>query len=190
VIPNNGSGARNPLDTLETSRRAPMLVADRQARHGLASPWLIGKTAKEYRATMGNKPIVGLFGVGLEEPYRWKDSVTSNAEIRIWVLDAIANGMRPWLSKFSATLHDERWLNGIEDIYRWTEKNQRDLTHQQTLAEIGLVYSQQTAWYYGGEHADARVDDYGLWLVSGADRVALAIRDGARSSLSLSEVRS
>ena len=39
---------------------------------------------------MGAKPIVGLFGVGLEEPYRWKDSVTSNAEIRIWVLDAIA----------------------------------------------------------------------------------------------------
>jgi hypothetical protein len=162
MVPNNGGGALNPLDTRETSRRAPMLVADRQARRGLAAPWLIGKTAKEFRATMGNKPVIGLFGVGLEEPYRWKDSVTSNAEIRIWVLDAIANGMRPWCSKFSATLHDERWLNGVEEIYLWTEKNRQYLTHQQPLARVGLVFSQQTAWYYGDEHAESKVENYAL----------------------------
>jgi hypothetical protein len=162
MVPNNGGGALNALDTRETSRRAPMLVADRQARRGLAAPWLIGKTAKEFRATMGNKPVIGLFGVGLEEPYRWKDSVTGNAEIRIWVLDAIANGMRPWCSKFSATLHDERWLNSVEEIYLWTEKNRQYLTHQQPLARVGLVFSQQTAWYYGDEHAESKVENYAL----------------------------
>ena len=41
-----------------------------------AGPWLVGKSAKEYRATMGSKPVIGLFGIGLEEQYRWKDSVT------------------------------------------------------------------------------------------------------------------
>ncbi|MDE3187249.1 MAG: beta-galactosidase trimerization domain-containing protein [Acidobacteriota bacterium] len=162
MIPNNGSGALISLNAVETSRRAPVLVADRQARRGLAAPWLIGKTAKEYRATMDDKPVIGLFGVGVEEQYRWKDSVTSNAEIRIWVLDAIANGMRPWCSKFSATLHDERWLKGVEDIYLWTEKNQSYLSRRQSLARVGLVYSQQTAWYYGGAHADARVEDHAL----------------------------
>ena len=155
VIPNNGSGALSPLNSIETSRRAPMLAADRQARHGLAAPWLVGKSAKEYRATMGDKPVIGLFGIGLEEQYRWKDSVTSNAEIRIWALDAIANGMRPWFTKFSATLHDERWLQGIEDIYLWTEKNQSYLTDRRPLARVGLVYSQQTAWYY----PNAKVED-------------------------------
>ena len=158
VIPNNGSGASSPLNTIETSRRAPMLAADRQARHGLAAPWLVGKSAKEYRATMGDKPVIGLFGIGLEEQYRWKDSVTGNAEIRIWALDAIANGMRPWFTKFSATLHDERWLKAIDDVYLWTEKNQQYLTNRQTLARVGLVYSQQTAWYYPA----AKVEDYAL----------------------------
>jgi Hypothetical glycosyl hydrolase 6/Beta-galactosidase trimerisation domain len=162
MIPNNGSGAMNPLDSIAMSERAPMLVADRQARHGLAAPWLMGKTAKEYRATMGGKPVIGLFGVGVEESYRWKDSVNSGAEIRIWVLDALANGMRPWFSKFSATLHDERWLKGVEDIYVWTEENQRYLTNRQSLARVGLVYSQQTAWYYGGAHAAADVENYSL----------------------------
>jgi endogenous inhibitor of DNA gyrase (YacG/DUF329 family) len=162
MVPNNGGGALNSLDTRETSRRAPMLVADRQARRGLAAPWLMGKTAKEFRATMGNKPVIGLFGVGLEEPYRWKDSVTSDAEIRIWVVDAIANGMRPWCSKFCGTLHDERWLKGVEEIYEWTERNRQYLRHEQALARVGLVFSQQTAWYYGDEHAESKVEDYAL----------------------------
>jgi hypothetical protein len=162
MIPNNGSGALNPLDAIETSRRAPMLAADRQARHGLAAPWLIGKTAKEYRATMGAKPVIGLFGVGLEEQYRWKDSVTSSAEIRIWALDAVANGMRLWCSKFCATLRDRRWLKGVEDLYVWTEKHQHYFTQRQPLARLALVYSQQTAWNYGGEHAEAKVENYAL----------------------------
>ena len=157
VIPNNGSGALSPLNSIEISRRAPMLAADRQARHGLAAPWLVGKSAKEYRATMGDKPVIGLFGIGLEEQYRWKDSVTSNAEIRIWALDAIANGMRPWFTKFSATLHDERWLKSINDVYLWTQKNQPYLSDRRPLARVALVYSQQTSWYYG-----AKVEDYAL----------------------------
>lgn len=157
VIPNNGSGALSQLDAIETSKRAPMLAADRQARHGLAAPWLVGKSAKEYRATMGDKAVIGLFGIGLEEQYRWKDSVTSNAEIRIWALAAVANGMRPWFTKFSGTLHDQRWLREIEEIYVWTEKNQHYLADRRPLARVGLVYSQQTAWYYS-----AKVEDYAL----------------------------
>jgi hypothetical protein len=162
IVPNNGSGALSPLDAVETSRRAPMLAADRQARHGLAAPWLVGKSAKEYRATMGDKPVIGLFGIGLEEPYRWKDSVTSNAEIRIWALDAIANGMRPWFTKFSGTLHDQRWLKEIENIYVWTDKNEQYLANRRPIARVALVYSQQTAWYYGGEQSGAKVENPAL----------------------------
>ena len=162
IIPNGGGQALNSLNAIEVSRRVPLMVADRQGRSGLAVPWFIGKVAKENRAVMGDKPIIGLFGVGLEEKYRWKDSVTSNAEIRIWALEAMANGMRPWCSKFSATLHDERWLKGVEEIYLWAEKNERYLKHQQPMARVAIVYSQQTAWYYGDEHADAKVENYAL----------------------------
>ena len=154
IVPNNGSGAQSPLDSVETSRRAPMLAADRQARHGLEAPWLVGKSAKEFRATMGDKPVAGLFGIGLEEPYRWKDSVTSSAEIRIWALDAIANDMRPWFSKFSGTLRDERWLAGVEDMYVWAQKNEAYLAGRKPMARVGLVYSQQTAWYVPGSKAE------------------------------------
>jgi len=159
VIPNNGGGALTQLDTLQISGMTPMLVADRQARQGLTPPWVMGKTAREYRATMGRKPIIGLFGVGLEEPYRWKDSVQSDAEIRIWAIEGIANGMRPWFSKFSGTLHDRRWLKGVEDIYTWAAKNERYLRHDEPMARVAIVFSHQTAAYYGGSNARDKVEN-------------------------------
>lgn len=58
-----------------------------------------------------------IFSVGLEKPYRWKDSVQSEAEIRIWVADGIANGLRPWFTKFAGSVRDSRWLPVVADIY-------------------------------------------------------------------------
>ena len=158
VIPNTGGGATSSLDMKQIGELAPTLIADRQARRGLTVPWANGKNGKEFRATMGRKPIVGIFSVGLEEPYRWKDSVQSDPEIRIWVADGIANDLRPWFTKFSGVLHDERWLSVVEDIYRRCERWEKYLRNEAPLARVGLVYSQQTAWFYGG----ARVEDHTL----------------------------
>src|SRR5437764_1261454 len=97
----SGGGVLSELDMSKVGELAPILFADRQARSGLAAPWANGKNAKEYRAAMGRKPIGGIFSVGVEEPYRWKDSVQNGAEVRLWALDGIANGIRPWFTKFS-----------------------------------------------------------------------------------------
>ncbi|MCK5464180.1 MAG: beta-galactosidase trimerization domain-containing protein, partial [Bacteroidales bacterium] len=110
-----------------------------------------GKRAKEYRAIMGKKPIGGIFSMGLEEPYRWKDSVQSEAEVRVWVAEGTANGMRPWFTKFSGTLYDERWLSYVEDIYNWHYKAEVYLRNEKPLANVGMVYSEQTQRFYGGE---------------------------------------
>jgi Hypothetical glycosyl hydrolase 6 len=76
VIPNaGGGGATSPLDMKVIGELAPTLFADRQARTGLMPPWVNGKAAKEYRAVMGSKPVGGIFSMGVEEAYRWKDSV-------------------------------------------------------------------------------------------------------------------
>ena len=72
VIPNTGGGATSSLDMRRIGELAPTLIADRQARRGLAPPWANGKNGKEFRAAMGRKPIVGIFSVGLEEPIAGK----------------------------------------------------------------------------------------------------------------------
>ncbi len=157
VIPNTGGGATSSLDMRRIGELAPTLIADRQARRGLMPPWMNGKNGKEFRAAMGRKPIVGIFSVGVEEPYRWKDSVQNEAEIRLWVADGVANGLRPWFTKFSGVLHDERWLKPVEEIYRRCARWEKYLRNERSLARVGLVYSQQTAWFYG-----ARTEDHTL----------------------------
>jgi len=162
LIPNTGGGATSSLDMKAIGARAPMLVADRQARRGLMPPWAIGMNAKEYRAVMGPKPVIGLFSVGVEEPYRWKDSVQSGEEIRLWAADLIANGMRPWYSKFAGVLHDPRWLAPVEEIFRWCHGAERYLRNERPLARVGLVYSQQSAWACDPARLRDRVEDPAL----------------------------
>lgn len=157
-IPNSGGGALSSLDMQQLSDLTPLLFADKQARQGITPPWANGKNAKEFRAVYGRKPVGGIFSVGVEEQYRWKDSVQSEAELRVWVASAIANGMRPWFTKFSGQLYDRRWLPVVEDLFTWHAAHERYLRNQASLARVAVVYSQQTAAFYGGEQAREKVE--------------------------------
>ena len=161
-IANSGGGALSELDMKTLAGLSHILFADRQARRGVMPPWSNGKNAKEYRATMGRKPIGGIVSVGLEEPYRWKDSVQSPEEIETWLIDGIAQGLRPWFTKFNARPIDKRWLKPVEDVYAWHYKSEKYLRNEQSLARVAMVYSQQTAHFYGGEQARAKVEDHSL----------------------------
>jgi hypothetical protein len=141
---------------------APIMVADRQSRHGIMAPWANGKNGKEYRATMGNKSIAGIFSVGIEDEHRWKDSVQNGDEIRLWVADGIAQGFRPWFTKFNAKPIDRRWLPVVKECFAWHYANEKYLRNLRPLARVGLVYSQQSALYYGGEQAREKIEEPGL----------------------------
>jgi hypothetical protein len=159
VIPNTGGGAGSSLDMQRIGELAPTLMADRQARRGVAVPWANGKNAKEFRATMGRKPIVGIFSVGLEEPYRWKDSVQNPAEFQLWAADGVANDLRPWFTKFAGVIRDPRWLDPVADLYQRYAKWEKYLRNERPLARVAIVYSQQSAWFHGGP-VEAHIDGW------------------------------
>jgi len=163
-IPNSGGGTLSDLNMKMTAERAEILFADRQSRSGTMMPWSAGMNAKEFRATMGDKPVGAIFSVGIEEPHRWKDSVQSDAEMRIWVANSIASGMRPWFTKFCGQIFDDRWLPVVESIYRFHQKLDPYIRDQQSLAQVGLVYSQQTARWYGGDTPRETVEHHLLGL--------------------------
>lgn len=162
-IPNSGGGALSDLDMTRLAEVAETLFADRQARTGLTPMWANGKNGKEFRAVMGGKAIGGIFSTGIEERYRWKDSVQTEAEIRMWVADGIAHGLRPWFTKFSAEINDDRWLRVVQDIYQWHRRAEPYLRDGVPRARVGVVYSQQTAAMYGAQ-ALARVEDHLLGM--------------------------
>lgn len=157
-IANSGGGALSELDMKRVGELSDILFADRQARRGVMAPWSNGKNGKEYRAALGHKPIGGIFSVGIEEPYRWKDSVQDGEEIRLWAVDGIANGLRPWFTKFNGKPYDKRWLEPVRQLYQWHYENEKYLRNVENLARVAVVFSQQTAKFYGGSQAAARVE--------------------------------
>ena len=74
----------------------------------------------------------------------------------------MANGLRPWFTKFAGVVRDKRWLQPVEDLYTWHFRNQRYLRNERPLARVAMVYSQQTAQFYGAERARQKVEDHTL----------------------------
>jgi hypothetical protein len=140
----------NGFDQIREGADVPILVADRQARSGSTPAWQMGRFAKEARSTFGMKPMTGMFGVGLEAPYRWKDSVQNVNETRLWAVDGIAQGFRPWVIKFNAKPLDRRWFKPVEDLFVWHWKNDKYMRNQQPLARVGVVSSPRTSDYESG----------------------------------------
>ena len=151
----------NGMPDLKTGGElAEIQFADYQARRGVTPAWMNGRTAKEYRSVMGRRPIGGIFSVGVEEPYRWKDSVQSEPEIRQWVAEGTANGMRPWFTKFSGTLYDRRWLPVVERLYQWHAAHERYLRNEWPLARVALLQSDQTETFHAGAAQGDRAADH------------------------------
>jgi hypothetical protein len=147
-------------DKLITGQHSDFFFADRQARSGVIPPWSNGKHAKELRATMGMKPQVGIFSVGVEEQYRWKDSVQSNAEIMAWVSEGVANGLRPCFVKFGGNIFDKRWMETVEKMYVKYYNIEPYLRNTAPLVRIGVVYSEQTSANYGENPWQKNYDDH------------------------------
>src|SRR5262245_46498179 len=158
VIPNG------PPDLKTAGELAPIQFSDTQARSGFRPPWAVGQRAKEFRSVMGRRPIGGIFSVGLEERYRWKDSVQSDPEVRLWVAEGTANGMRPWVTKFSGVLYDRRWLSTVERIFQWHARHESYLRNEAPLARTALLFSEQTATHHAGTGPGDRAADHVLGM--------------------------
>jgi hypothetical protein len=153
-----------PPDLKTAGELADIQFTDNQARRGPTPPWANGHRAKEYRSVMGRRPIGGIFSVGVEERYRWKDSVQSEPEIQLWVAEGTANGMRPWVTKFSGVLYDRRWLPSVERIYDWHFRHERYLRNEAPIARVALLFSEQTEKYHAGVSPTDRAGDHVLGM--------------------------
>jgi hypothetical protein len=90
----------------------------------------------------------------------------ANVDVRA-AADGIANDLRPWFTKFGGVLYDRRWLKVVEDIYNWHYRSERYLRNEDSMAHVAMVYSQQTANFYGGESARQKVADHTLGMYQG-----------------------
>lgn len=151
-------------DKLLTGKYSDFFFADQQGRRGVIPPWTNAKGAKELRASMGMKPVINIFSVGPEEEFRWKDSVQSDAELKVWVAEGVANGMKPCFVKFGAYIYDKRWMDAVAEMYQKYYKAEKYLRNTASLARVAVVYSQQTDQKYGGKPWQENKRDHALGM--------------------------
>lgn len=158
-IPNNGGSAFNALDWKQFGELAHILNADHQGRSGTTPPWSASQLAKVYRSVAGGKPIIGSSGINLAVPQRWMKSEKPAPEQQIWMAEGLAGGFTPKFSKFGGVMDDERWLPQVEQFFRWVKSAEPYLHDREPVAQVGIVYSQQTAHYYSGRDTREEVSD-------------------------------
>lgn len=148
-------------DKLLTGEKSDFFFADEQTRSGMIPPWLNARGAKELRASLGMKPLIGIYSVGVIDEHRWTDSMQNSAEIRIWAAEGLAHGKRPCFVKFSGVMYDNRrWNDTIPGIYDACYKNEKYLRNTEPVVRVGMMFSEQTEKYYGGSPWQKKADDH------------------------------
>ena len=152
-IPNIGNSSMLDFKLDDIRRFCPILFVDHQGRTGVVPIWSAGRDGKRMRGVMGNTPVGLVTSTSVEEKWRWKDSVQSPEEIRMWMLDGMAHGLRPWFTKFNGKVHDNRWLPPIAETFHLHAKLEPELAFLSPSAEIALLDPSTTlrSW-----HADDR----------------------------------
>lgn len=74
-------------------------------------------------------------------------------EIRKWLLCGISGGISPWYHFVGGRVLDSRKLTASTDVFRWHKEVRHYLTERKNIANVGVVWNQETSIYYGRDDA-------------------------------------
>jgi hypothetical protein len=163
-IPNMGSISLMEFDLKIIEKYCPFLCVDDQGRRGTEPIWMAGRNGKRMRATFRERPAVLITSIGPEEEYRWKDSVTTGPEMRAWIDDGTAQGLRPWFTKFNGVIPDKRWIGPVAESFELHAKLEPVLSTMTPVAEVAILDPATTLRHHGNDtRKAAEAHDLGFY---------------------------
>lgn len=129
---------------------------DRSADYGRAAPahglWEVGLSSELLRSVSAGKPALRvqstarLRGGG-------RHSSKNPAELRLQQALALGHGEWPVWHAVSGRQHSRRWLDGVVEFDQWLAEHASVLADRRSLADVGIVWSQESAWLRDWEAA-------------------------------------
>lgn len=163
-IPNMSGSSLMEFDLSLIQKHCPILFVDHQARRGVEVGWSAGRNGKRIRGTFRDRPVGLITSIGPEEEYRWKDSVQSGEEIKLWIHDGIAQGLFPWFTKFNACVPDQRWVKPVVEAFNLHADIEPWLENMQPTAEIAVIDPSTTLRHWAPEERHlAERNDLGFY---------------------------
>lgn len=131
-------------------KRSKIVFLDNQSREeegGFEQNSIFGNLI---RAMAGNETIVT---ESMSQYYRgirtFRLTSASAGEARLWSLTGISAGISPWYHFVGGGTLDGRKFEISKDILGWYQENLPDLTKRKNVANIAVLWNQETSVYYG-----------------------------------------
>ncbi len=141
-IPNRGAMLLRDLDAEVVGPYYPAFFVDKQGRHPGEAIWVAGRVGRRSRGSFPDRPVSLITSVGPEHHlHRWKDSVNSAAELKTWIVEGFVNGATPWFTKFSASIHDDRWIEPIADAFNLHATVEPVFEQTRPVADVAMLDS-------------------------------------------------
>ena len=78
-------------------------------------------------------------------------------ETRMWSIEGISGGISPWYHHIGGSQNDSRQFETPVELFQWHQKNEAYLYGRTSLANVGVVWSQKNADFYGRDDAMEKV---------------------------------
>ncbi len=139
--------------------RSEFVMLDEQSRLDATGFQHNGEVGKMVHGVLGwDKPVAESMAMYQTPRPTFRLAAKPEPEVRLWMLDGIAGGIRPWWHRVSAYDEDRRIYRTAEPILRWHAENQSYLIDRRPIATVGLVWSQSNADFYGRDNPDELVE--------------------------------
>ncbi len=77
-------------------------------------------------------------------------------EVRKWMMTGLSGGIAPWFHFVGGGTQDKRKFSISRDLYRFIGANKGWFADRRALANVGVVWNQESAVYYGRDRAEER----------------------------------
>jgi hypothetical protein len=97
---------------------------------------------------MKGKPITNVTGAYSNSRPVWRHVSKPAPETTLWLAQTTASGMVPWFHWLGASPEDNRWRETGRSFYQWLAANEPHFRNRQPLADLAVVYPQNTIAFY------------------------------------------
>ena len=77
-------------------------------------------------------------------------------EVRKWMMTGMAGGIAPWFHFVGGGTRDHRKFSISWDLFRFAGENKNYFRNRINIANVGVVWNQESAIYYGRDEADEK----------------------------------
>ncbi len=147
-VGNLGGGIRAVTDLHKIASVAGWFNADHQGRSGNTPIWDCAQQGRVAQSVMKGRTITNVTGSYSNGHPMWRHTSKSAQEATMWMAQTTASGMVPWYHWLGGAPEDHRWEKTGRDFFEWIANNQTHFVNRESVANIGVVFSERTNAFY------------------------------------------